>query len=65
VVHEAVLEATEQHCTKFTDSLLRKYRKRIEQLSYQDELVEDLFVKYRTVVEHKVPGQHSPDNTVP
>jgi hypothetical protein len=39
--------------------------KRIDQLSFRIQLVEGLFVKYANVLEHKVPGRHSSDNTVP
>jgi hypothetical protein len=39
--------------------------KRIDQLSFRIQLVEGLFVKYANVLECKVPGQHSSDNTVP
>jgi hypothetical protein len=38
---------------------------RIEHVSYQVQLVDGLFVKCGTVVEHKVPSQLSSDNTVP
>jgi hypothetical protein len=40
-------------------------RKRIDQLSFRIQLVEGMFVKYANVLERKVPGQHSSDNTVP
>ena len=36
-----------------------------DQLSFRIQLSEGLFVKYANAVEHQVPGQHSPDNTVP
>jgi hypothetical protein len=36
-----------------------------DQLSFRMQLVEGLFVKYANVLEHKVPGQHSSNNTVP
>jgi hypothetical protein len=39
--------------------------KTIDQLSFGVQLVEGLFVKYASAVEHKVPGRHSSDNTVP
>jgi hypothetical protein len=39
--------------------------KEIEQLSYRFQLAEGLFVKCGCVDEHKVPGRHSSDNTVP
>jgi hypothetical protein len=38
--------------------------KRIDQLSFKIQLVEGLFVKYANVLECKVPGRHSSDNTV-
>jgi hypothetical protein len=38
--------------------------KKIEQLSFRIGLIEGLFVKYASAVEHKVPGRHSSDNTV-
>jgi hypothetical protein len=38
---------------------------RIDQLSFRIQLVEELFVKYANVVERKMPGQRSSDNTVP
>jgi hypothetical protein len=39
--------------------------KRIDQLSFRIQLVEELFVKHANVLECKVPGRHSSDNTVP
>jgi hypothetical protein len=39
--------------------------KRNDQLSFRIQLVEGLFVKYANVLERKMPGQHSSDNTVP
>jgi hypothetical protein len=39
--------------------------KRTDQLSFRIQLVEGLFVKYANVLERKVPGRHSSDNTVP
>jgi hypothetical protein len=39
--------------------------KRIDHLSLGIQLVEGLFVKYANVLEHKMPGQHSSDNTAP
>jgi hypothetical protein len=39
--------------------------KSIDQLSFRVQLVEELFVKYASAVEHKVPGRHSSDKTVP
>ncbi|PNF24933.1 hypothetical protein B7P43_G09365 [Cryptotermes secundus] len=39
--------------------------KRIQQLSFRIQLTEGLFVKYASAVEHKVPGSHPSDNTVP
>ena len=39
--------------------------KRIQQLSFRIQLIEGLFVKYASAVEHKVPGSHPSDNTVP
>jgi hypothetical protein len=38
--------------------------KRSDQMSLRIQLVERLFVKYTNVLEHKVLGQHSSDNTV-
>jgi hypothetical protein len=38
---------------------------RSEQLSYRVQVAEGLFVECGCVVEHKVPGRHSSDNTVP
>jgi hypothetical protein len=38
--------------------------KRIDQLSFRIQFVEGLFVKYANVLERKVPGRHSSDNTV-
>jgi hypothetical protein len=43
----------------------RNTGKTIDQLSFRIELIEGLFVKYASAVEHKVPGRHSSDNTVP
>ncbi|PNF18924.1 hypothetical protein B7P43_G18030, partial [Cryptotermes secundus] len=39
--------------------------KNIDQLSFRIELVEGLFLKYASAVEHKVPGRHASDNSVP
>jgi hypothetical protein len=39
--------------------------KRTDQLSFRIQLVEGLFVKYVNVLERKVPGRHSSDNTAP
>jgi ribosomal protein S14 len=39
--------------------------KRSDKLSFRIQLVEGLSVKYVNVLERKVPGQHSSDNTVP
>jgi hypothetical protein len=39
--------------------------KRIDNLSFRIQSVEGLFLKYGNVLERKVPGQHSSDNTVP
>ena len=39
--------------------------KRIQQLSFRIQLIKGLFVKYASAVEHKVPGSHPSDNTVP
>jgi hypothetical protein len=39
--------------------------KNTDQLSFRVQLIEGLFVKYANGVEHKVPGRHSSDNTVP
>jgi hypothetical protein len=39
--------------------------KRIDQLSFRIHLVEGLFVKYANVLECRVPGRQSSDNTVP
>jgi hypothetical protein len=36
-----------------------------DQLSFRIQLLEGLFVKYANVLEHKVSGRHSSDNTVP
>jgi hypothetical protein len=38
--------------------------KRIDQLSFRIQLAKGLFVKYANVLERKVPGRHSSDNTV-
>ncbi|PNF13973.1 hypothetical protein B7P43_G08681 [Cryptotermes secundus] len=38
--------------------------KNIGQLSFKIELVEGLFVKYASAVEHKMPGRHASDNSV-
>jgi hypothetical protein len=37
----------------------------IDQLTFRDRLVEGLFVKYASAIEHKVLGRHLSDNTVP
>jgi hypothetical protein len=39
--------------------------KRIHQLSFRIQLIEGLLVEYFNVLECKVPGRHSSDNTVP
>jgi hypothetical protein len=65
MVYEAVLQVSEYFSFEFHDNTQKQHRKRIDQLSFRIQLAEGLVVKYANVLECKVPGQHSSDNTVP
>lgn len=60
-VYEAVPQASEY----VSPECHEQYRKRNDQLSFRNQLVEGLLVKCANVLECKLLGSHSSKNTVP